>query len=81
MSDLQQQNIPLKIAAERINMARSYQSVVESFKVPTVNIGAGYYNYQLSKNDSLMGPAFNPIGDSVAAYRPKWQYGDARQPA
>lgn len=71
VKDLQQQNIPLKIAAERINMARSYQSVVESFKVPAVNLGAGYYNYQLSKNDSLMGPALNPIGDSVAGLPPQ----------
>ncbi|OLQ88175.1 hypothetical protein BIY22_08395 [Vibrio panuliri] len=71
VSDLQRQNIPLKRAAERINMARSYHSVVESFKVPTVNVGAGYYNYQLSKNDSLLGPALNPIGDSVAALPPQ----------
>ena len=66
VTDLQQQNIPLKMAAERINMAKSYHSVVESFKVPSVNLGAGYYTYQLSKNDSLMGPALNPIGESVA---------------
>ncbi|MGF1911751.1 efflux transporter outer membrane subunit [Vibrio kasasachensis] len=66
IADLQQQSIPLKMAAERINMAKSYHSVVESFKVPTVNVGAGYYNYQLSKNDSLMGPALNPVGESVA---------------
>lgn len=70
VTDLQQQNIPLMMAAERINMAKSYHSVVESFKVPTVNIGAGYFNYQLSKNDSLMGPALNPIGDSVANMPP-----------
>lgn len=64
--DMQSQNIPLKIAAERIKMADSYKSVVESFKVPTINVGAGYINYQLSKNDSLLGPALNPIGDSAA---------------
>ncbi|MGB1974306.1 MAG: efflux transporter outer membrane subunit [Vibrio toranzoniae] len=56
--DVQSQNIPLKLAAERINMASSYKSVVASFKVPTVNIGGGYYNIQLSENDSLLGPVF-----------------------
>ncbi|CDT76524.1 efflux transporter outer membrane subunit [Vibrio coralliirubri] len=58
VADVQNQNIPLKLAAERINMANSYKSVVESFKVPTINVGGGYYNYQLSENDSLLGPVF-----------------------
>ncbi|MFA0698337.1 hypothetical protein AB4585_26875, partial [Vibrio sp. 10N.222.49.C9] len=44
--DVQQQNIPLQLAAERIKMANSYKKAVESFKVPTVSIGGGYYNYQ-----------------------------------
>ena len=56
--DVQQQNIPLQLASERIKMANSYKSVVESFKVPTISVGGGYYNYQLSKNDSLLAPAF-----------------------
>lgn len=63
VTDVQNQNIPLKMAAERIKMAGSYKSMVESFKVPTINLGAGYMNYQISKNDSLLGPALNPIGD------------------
>jgi len=58
--DVQAQNIPLKLAAERINMANSYKSIVESFKVPTINLGGGYYHYQISKNDSLAGVALNP---------------------
>ncbi|WP_117232423.1 efflux transporter outer membrane subunit [Vibrio maerlii] len=58
VKDVQQQNIPLQLASERIKMANSYKSVVESFKVPTVSVGGGYYNYQLSENDSLLGPAF-----------------------
>ena len=58
VTQLQSDNTTLKVAAERIKMANSYKSVVESFKVPTVNIGAGYYNYQLSENDSLLGPVF-----------------------
>ncbi|AYV20175.1 efflux transporter outer membrane subunit [Vibrio mediterranei] len=70
VQDVQRQNIPLKMAAERIKMANSYQSVVSSFKVPSVNIGAGYFNYQLSKNDSLLGPALNPIGDSLPTGTP-----------
>lgn len=70
VSDLQQQNIPIKIASQRIKMASSYQSVVNSFKVPTVNIGAGYFNYQLSKNDSLLGPALNPIGSTTPTGTP-----------
>jgi len=60
VEDVQAQNIPLKLATERINMANSYKSVVESFKVPTISLGGGYYNYQLSSNDSLMGAALNP---------------------
>lgn len=62
--DAQQQSVPLKIAAEQIRMARSYQSAIESFKVPTVNLGAGFANYQLSENDPLLGSAItavNPI--------------------
>lgn len=61
VNDVQQQNIPIKLAAQRIKMANSYQSIVESFKVPTINVGAGYYNYQLSENSSLMGPALSPL--------------------
>ena len=59
--DAQNQAIPLKIAAQRIRMAQSYQSAIESFKVPTVNIGAGFGNYQLSKNDPLIGSAITAI--------------------
>lgn len=64
VNDVQQQNIPLKLAAQRIKMANSYQSIVESFKVPTISVGAAYYNYQLSENSSLMGPALSPLGES-----------------
>ncbi|MCK6264064.1 efflux transporter outer membrane subunit [Vibrio sp. ZSDE26] len=71
IADVQQQNIPLTVAAERISMANSYHSIVESFKVPTVNIGASYFNYQLSKNDSMLGSALNPIGDSVGGLPPQ----------
>ncbi|UGA56150.1 efflux transporter outer membrane subunit [Vibrio sp. VB16] len=70
VTDVQQQNVPLKMAAQRIKMANSYKSIVESFKVPTINVGAGYYNYQLSKNDSLMGPALSPLGESTSALPP-----------
>ncbi|MCL1059181.1 efflux transporter outer membrane subunit [Shewanella gelidimarina] len=62
--DAQNQAIPLKIAAQRIRMAQSYQSAIESFKVPTVNLGAGFGNYQISDNDPLLGGAItatNPI--------------------
>ena len=64
--DVQSQNIPLKVAAERVKMANSYKSMVESFKVPTINLGAGYMNYQFSKNDSSLGPVLNPLSDSVS---------------
>jgi len=57
----QNQNIPLKMASERIQMAQSYQQMIASFKVPTVSVGAGYYNYQISENDPLMGSAVSPI--------------------
>ncbi|MCL1145925.1 efflux transporter outer membrane subunit [Shewanella marinintestina] len=62
--DAQNQAIPLKVAAERIKMAQSYQTAIESFKVPTVNIGAGFGNAQISENDPLLGGAItatNPL--------------------
>ncbi|WOT06719.1 efflux transporter outer membrane subunit [Shewanella youngdeokensis] len=62
--DAQNQAIPLKVAAQRIRMAESYQSAIESFKVPTVSVGAGFGNLQLSENDPLLGgaiTALNPL--------------------
>ena len=35
VAEAQQQNIPLKMAAERIKAAQAYQQAIESFKVPT----------------------------------------------
>lgn len=67
VADVQKQNVPIKMAGQRIKMANSYKSIVESFKVPTINVGAGYYNYQLSKNDSLMGPALSPLSETTSA--------------
>lgn len=57
VADAQNQAIPLKIAAQRIKMAQSYQAAIESFKVPTVNLGAGFGNFQISENDPLLGTA------------------------
>jgi outer membrane protein, multidrug efflux system len=65
VADAQQQNIPLKMAAERIKAAQAYQQAIESFKVPTVSLGAGYSTAQFSDNDPLFGPvvsANNPLG-------------------
>lgn len=67
VADAQQQNIPLRIASERIKMAQSYHEMVSSFKVPTVSLGAGYVNYQISENDPLLGAAVSPIGVPAAA--------------
>ena len=61
VTDAQQQNIPLQVAAERVKSAQAYQRVVESFKVPTVSLSAGFVDYQISKNDPLLGPAVSPI--------------------
>lgn len=68
VTEAQQQNIPLKIAAERIKAAQAYQKAIESFKVPTVSLGAGYTTYQFSENDPLLGPAVtsnNPFGTAL----------------
>ncbi|MCG7588515.1 efflux transporter outer membrane subunit [Photobacterium sp. OFAV2-7] len=68
VADAQQQNIPLKIAAERIKAAQAYQQMVESFKVPTVSLGAGYSSFGLSENDPLLGPVVssnNPLGTAL----------------
>ncbi|MGF1874604.1 efflux transporter outer membrane subunit [Photobacterium frigidiphilum] len=64
VADAQRQNIPLKMAAERIKAAQAYQQAIESFKVPTVSLGAGYSTAQFSDNDPLLGPvvsANNPL--------------------
>ncbi|MGS0696100.1 efflux transporter outer membrane subunit [Shewanella sp. 0m-4] len=55
--DAQNQAIPIKIAAQRVKMAQSYQQAIESFNVPTVNLGAGFGNAQISENDPLLGSA------------------------
>ncbi len=71
IQDMQSQSITLKVAAERVKMANSYKTMLESFKVPTVNLGAGYVNYQMSKNDSSLGPILNPLSDSVSGLPPQ----------
>lgn len=53
----QQQNIPIRMAKERINAAQSYQAAVSSLKVPTVSLNAGYLDMRLSENGPLSGPA------------------------
>ncbi|WP_338140115.1 TolC family protein [Aeromonas allosaccharophila] len=53
----QQQNIPIRMASERIKAAQSYQAAVSSLKVPTVSLNAGYVNMRLSENGPLSGPA------------------------
>ncbi|MDH5911498.1 efflux transporter outer membrane subunit [Vibrio splendidus] len=65
----QQQNITLKIAAERIKTAQSYQKAIESFKVPTIGLSAGATSYQISENDPLAGPLVSPggLGPQVSA--------------
>lgn len=57
----QTQNINLKMASERIQMAKNYHKIVESYKLPTVNLGVGYYNYQISQNTPLIGDAVTPL--------------------
>ncbi|PSW14662.1 hypothetical protein C9J01_09595 [Photobacterium rosenbergii] len=61
VSDAQQQNISLKMASERIQMAQNYHKIVESYKLPTVSLGAGYYHYQISENTPLAGDLVSPI--------------------
>ena len=64
VSDAQKQNISLQVATQRIRGAQAYQSAVASFKVPTVNMGAGFSTYGLSENEALLGPALtakNPM--------------------
>ena len=61
VSDAQQQNISLKMASERIQMAQNYHKIVESYKLPTVSLGAGYYHYQISENTPLAGDLVSSI--------------------
>ncbi|WP_042062917.1 efflux transporter outer membrane subunit [Aeromonas allosaccharophila] len=53
----QQQNIPIRMASERIKAAQSYQAAVSSLKVPTIALNAGYVDMRLSENGPLSGPA------------------------
>jgi NodT family efflux transporter outer membrane factor (OMF) lipoprotein len=60
----QQQNITIEIASERIQAARAIHKAVASFRVPSINIGAGFSAFQLSENEPMIGPAFtmaNPM--------------------
>lgn len=62
--DAQNQNITLLVATNRIRGAQAYQAAIASFKVPTVNVGAGFSSYQLSENEAMLGPALtatNPM--------------------
>lgn len=68
IKDAQNQNIPLKVASERIKSAQAFNQIVESFKVPTVSLGAGYTSYGISENDPLLGAAVssnNPLGTPI----------------
>lgn len=60
VEDAQRQNISLKMASERIQMAKNYHKVVESYKLPTISLGAGYYHYQISDNTPLLGGLVSP---------------------
>ncbi|MGU5682742.1 TolC family protein [Aeromonas allosaccharophila] len=53
----QQQNIPIRMASERIKAAQSYQAAVSSLKVPTIALNAGYVDMRLSENGPLSDPA------------------------
>ncbi|MGF1733906.1 efflux transporter outer membrane subunit [Photobacterium satsumensis] len=68
IKDAQNQSIPLKVASERIKSAQSFNRIVESFKVPTVSLGAGYTSYGISDNDPLLGAVVssnNPLGTAL----------------
>ncbi|WP_260846634.1 TolC family protein [Shewanella algae] len=54
----QQQNINLKIAAERIRSAQAYETAVSSLKLPSVSLGGGYMDLRISENDPMMGAPF-----------------------
>ncbi|MGL6027714.1 MAG: TolC family protein [Vibrio sp.] len=60
--DTQHRNITLRTASERIQMAKNYRQIVESFKLPTVSLSASYYHYQISENTPLIGGLVSPIG-------------------
>ncbi|UJF20293.1 TolC family protein (plasmid) [Vibrio sp. SS-MA-C1-2] len=59
------QNLNLKIAMQRVQMADSYRKVVASQKVPTVALGAGYGGGMFSESGPIAGPLVtdnNPLG-------------------
>lgn len=57
----QQQNINLKIAAERIRSAQAYETAVSSLKLPSVSLGGGYMDLRISENDPMMGGAVSGV--------------------
>ncbi|MBY5990870.1 efflux transporter outer membrane subunit [Ferrimonas balearica] len=57
VASVQQQNISLQLAQQRIQSARAYRSAVATAKIPTVSVGAGYHHARLSEYDPLLGGA------------------------
>lgn len=68
VSDAQKQNIPIQVAVERIQAARDFQTAIASFRIPSLNVGAGFQATQFSRNSPLLGPLLNfqnPINGST----------------
>ncbi len=59
VSDAQKQNITIQVAVERIQAARSFQTAVNSLRIPNLNVGAGFQATQFSRNSPLLGPLLN----------------------
>ncbi|GIU53916.1 MULTISPECIES: efflux transporter outer membrane subunit [Shewanella] len=61
IEQVQQQNITIQLAAQRIQSAKAYETSVSSFKIPTVSVGAGGFSYGISEKDPLLGAAVSGI--------------------
>ncbi|MCF7499270.1 efflux transporter outer membrane subunit [Pseudoalteromonas sp. L1] len=61
VEDVQQQNINIKQASERINAANAYHQSVASYKVPTLSLSAGVVDLRFSENEAVAGGLIGDI--------------------
>ncbi|NKF49375.1 efflux transporter outer membrane subunit [Shewanella sp. WXL01] len=79
IEQVQQQNLTIEVAAQRIQAAKAYQQAVSSFSIPTVSLGAGGFSYGISEKDPLLGDMVsgiqNPLNGQQLELIDKDQYG------
>ncbi|WP_394130226.1 efflux transporter outer membrane subunit [Shewanella maritima] len=79
IEQVQQQNLTISIAAQRIQAAKAYEQAVSSFNIPTISLGAGGFSYGISEKDPLLGGIVsgidNPLNGQTIDLVDRDQYG------